>query len=285
MGTLRGTARRMLERAGMDVRRAGERAWLVSRRGDTPRIEQITGRISLVADAPPPLQLQRRLGHFLAAEEVRWVLQRTGANCVLDVGANRGQFARGLRESGYTGRIVSFEPLPEHVTELERQAVADPDWLVLPYAAGDQDSTQTINVVPGTMSSLLPTSEFGRDWSEKLRETVPLEIEVRRLDGLLDEVVAGIDEPRVFLKLDTQGYDLLAFRGTGDRAAELVGLMSEVSCVPIYEGMPRLTEQIAEYEAAGFELAGMYPVTIHRDSLRVIEFDAVMVRAGAVRPG
>lgn len=278
----RRTARRLLEAAGFEVQRVADDSWLVGR--GSRRVERITAEISLVTGSPPPMQLQRRLGHHLAAHEVHWVLERTGANVVLDVGANRGQFAEGLREAGYTGRIVSFEPLPEHVEVLRRKAAADPDWQVLPYAAGDTDQVQTINVVPGTMSSMLESSEFGRSWSKRLREPRPQEIEVRRLDGLLDEALAGVAEPRVFLKLDTQGYDLLAFRGTGERATALVGLMSEVSCVPIYEGMPRLTEQIAEYEAAGFELAGMYPVTIHAESLRVIEFDAVMVRPGEVRP-
>jgi hypothetical protein len=46
--------------------------------------------------------------------------------------------------------------------------------------------------------------------------------------------------------------------------------------------MPRLPEQIAVYENAGFEITGMFPVTRDPDSLRVIEFDVVMVRPGAV---
>jgi hypothetical protein len=38
------------------------------------------------------------------------------------------------------------------------------------------------------------------------------------------------------------------------------------------------------YERAGFEITGMFPVARDRVSLRVIEFDAVMVRPAAVRP-
>jgi hypothetical protein len=47
--------------------------------------------------------------------------------------------------------------------------------------------------------------------------------------------------------------------------------------------MPRLPEQISTYEAEGFEITGMFPVTRHRPTLRVIEFDVTMVRAEAVR--
>lgn len=40
-------------------------------------------------------------------------------------------------------------------------------------------------------------------------------------------------------------------------------------------------EQLAAYEAAGFEIAGMFPVTRDRETLRLIEVDVMMVRAEA----
>ena len=99
--------------------------------------------------------------------------------------------------------------------------------------------------------------------------------------AVLDEALQGIAEPRVYLKLDTQGYDLLAFRGAGRRVDDLLAMQSEVSCLPIYEGMPQLEEQLGEYRSAGFDIAGLFPVSMHRPTLRVLEFDAVMVRKEA----
>jgi hypothetical protein len=133
-------------------------------------------------------------------------------------------------------------------------------------------------------SSLLPASDFGRSWGENVDADRTVPVTVRRMDGLLDEVVEGVDDPRIYLKLDTQGYDLQAFAGAGDRVKELVGMQSEVSQVPLYDGMPHLTEQLATYEAAGFALTGMFPVILDRPTMRVIEFDAIMVRLDAL-PG
>jgi hypothetical protein len=55
-------------------------------------------------------------------------------------------------------------------------------------------------------------------------------------------------------------------------------MQSEVSQVPLYDGMPHYTEQLATYEAAGFGLTGMFPVIMDHPTARVVEFDAVMVR-------
>ena len=116
-------------------------------------------------------------------------------------------------------------------------------------ALGEADEETEINVRPGSMSSLLPSSDFGKGWSDRLREAESETISVRRLEGLFADAVAGIDEPRVYLKLDTQGFDLQAFAGAGESLKQIAGLQSEVSCVPIYDHMPRLPEQIAAYEA------------------------------------
>jgi len=226
--------------------------------------------------------LQRHVSAFLLEEQVSAILRDLRINCVLDVGANVGQYARSLRRAGYHGRIVSFEPLEEFATKLRRKSAKDPGWRVQQYALGDEESTAEINATPGaSLSSLLPASEFGKEWSRKLERSVKETIQVRRLDSVLDEVLAGLDEPRVYLKLDTQGYDLPAFRGAGDRLPEILAMQSEVSCLPIYEGMPQLEEQLGVYRQAGFDIAGLFPVSLHRPTLRVLEFDAILVRQEA----
>jgi FkbM family methyltransferase len=214
----------------------------------------------------------------LAIEHVTWMLRELDINCVLDVGANTGQFGRRIRRSGYTGRIVSFEPVREHAEQLRQSASQDHDWRVFELALGDMNTEMEMNTRPGPMSSLLPSSAFGEQWSARLTMNEKQRVAVRRLDAIYDSAVVGLAEPRVYLKLDTQGYDLKAFAGAGERIRDVLAMQSEVSCVPIYDGMPTLLEQISCYQTAGFEPTGMFTVARDRESLRMIEFDLVMVR-------
>ena len=88
-----------------------------------------------------------------------------------------------------------------------------------------------------------------------------------------------MDQARIYLKLDTQGYDLKVFSGTERLRKIIFALQSEMSILPIYEGLPHVTESIAVYEKAGFEIAGMYPISLDNATLRMIEFDCLMVNA------
>ena len=283
---LRAAVRRALERAGVDVRTLGESTWLLRGRGSRYGVVPLGGpkglAASVVWDRPRirarPARVQQRLAQVALREQLMWVIASGGVDCVIDAGANVGQFARSLRRAGYSGRIVSFEPVRAAYDELAAAARDDPDWLVRPIGLGSLDGTSTIHTMDGTMSSLLQASEFGRSWSAGLQGMGSEEITVRRLDGLLPELLEGLDEGRVFLKMDTQGYDLEVFAGAEGVLDRVVALQSELACVPIYDGMTRLPEQWATYEAAGFESAGVFPVSFHKDTVRAIEYDVVMVR-------
>ena len=49
-------------------------------------------------------------------------------DCVFDVGANDGQYARFLRRSvGYRGPIISYEPIPELARRMAERATAEGD--------------------------------------------------------------------------------------------------------------------------------------------------------------
>ncbi len=74
-------------------------------------------------------------------------------DCVLDVGANAGQFARHVRSTGYKARIESFEPLPAVFESLEASALSDPDWTAHGYALGSKNESRIFNISAHSLSS------------------------------------------------------------------------------------------------------------------------------------
>lgn len=228
----------------------------------------------------------KAVSDWLFHENLKGLLKRYRVDLVLDVGANRGQYGRRLRQCGYTGRILSFEPVPEVFAHLADAAAEDDQWDVHQMALGRERAELDMHVLPGSMSvfsSLLPPSEYGAARYDKRVAAMEVrKVPVRRVDEVLDEVLPAGSAPRVLLKLDTQGFDLEAFAGLGHRADQVVVLQSEVALLAIYDKMPRLPESLAVYEEAGFDVAGMYPVTREGRTGRVLEFDCLLVRVDAV---
>jgi FkbM family methyltransferase len=160
---------------------------------------------------------------YPARDSFRWelmrLLQQLEINCVLDVGANHGQYARLLREWGYRGEIVSFEPIPEVFASLRQSMAGDPRWRGHPWALGEAETELELNVANGDAqaSSFLTFNEEGPvRWGDEHRVARSVRVPVRRLDAVLDQVTAHIASRRMYLKLDTQGF-AEARRTPGDR--------------------------------------------------------------------
>jgi hypothetical protein len=54
---------------------------------------------------------------------------------------------------------------------------------------------------------------------------------VRRLDTFFDDIQKQVREPRIFLKIDTQGFDLEVLRGVSANIGKILGLQSEISAL------------------------------------------------------
>ena len=80
----------------------------------------------------------------------------------------------------------------------------------------------------------------------------------------------------LYLKLDTQGYDLEVIKGAENTLGEVRALQSEISILGIYSGMPDYLSSIKVFGEKGFDITGMFSVS--RDKfLRVVEFDCVAI--------
>lgn len=226
--------------------------------------------------AVPGLSIPSAIEDVLGQAKLVRLMRDCAINCVLDVGAHHGWFAARLRRAGYRGQIFSFEPFPESVGEIQRKAANDPAWSVLPYALGDEEAQRAFNVLltpqgGTTMNSFLQPAI---DFAERRSVTAT----IRRFDSVAGELLSKIPEPKLFLKMDTQGFDLAVLRGVGAWLDKVQLLQSEISVIPIYQDMPHYTEALQVFEGHGFAPVDLVPVNRTPDG-RTIEFDCILKRA------
>jgi FkbM family methyltransferase len=200
-------------------------------------------------------------------------LRDLGINCVLDVGANEGQFASRLRRLGFKGWIISFEPHPIAFERLSKNLGKDKRWRGYPFALGSRYETRTFYLQADSSFS-----SFLRPIKEALTPASVAEIEVRPLSPILDGLIADIESPRIMLKLDTQGWDLQVLRGASIVLPRVDALLSELSIQPLYEEMTPFDVALGIYRDLGFALYDITPIN-HRLDGTVVECDCLMVRA------
>src|SRR5436190_19534050 len=167
------------------------------------------------------------------------LLDRLEINRVIDVGANVGQYGKMLRRIGYKGRIFSIEPVGEVFEKLSAAADGDDEWMTLKMACGSTEETRSINIFPkSALNSFLSPSPNMRTLDPDSRVERTETVDVVRLESLLAKIMSGIENPRVFLKLDCQGLDLEVLEGLGEGITKVYGLQSEVTAIPQYLGVP-----------------------------------------------
>lgn len=221
-------------------------------------------------------ELIRRKKNPSIGSHLQNVIAFHAIDVVIDVGANDGQFALLLRNEGFKGRIYSFEPVKQTYQKLRQLSQHDENWKIFNTALGDKVGEEVINVTRSSdLSSLLNPNDYGRATFPSIavsrRETVHIDT--------LDHFIARenlADKTRIFLKMDTQGYDLHVFEGARQSLGCIVCLLSEISLIPIYAEAPHYLEALRTYEKSGFVPSGLYPVSRNED-LSVIEMDCVLI--------
>jgi len=224
-----------------------------------------------------------RLNHYDFALHLRTLFTAEAIDCVIDVGANTGQYRDFLRlEVGYQGRIVSFEPLATNVVRLRQRAALDSKWSIMPVALGREDGEAPLNVTAVNLLSSLrePDPDIVddyREWSKVENREV---VQVRRLDGMFDEIVGRLGARRPYLKVDTQGTELDVIEGASGCIDRVRAMQLEVSIVPLYLGAPPYFETISTARRLGFEVTGIFEVG-RVAQMRIVDLDCVMRRVDA----
>jgi FkbM family methyltransferase len=205
-------------------------------------------------------------------------LNHVHVNIVFDVGANAGQFAQKLRSAGYSGKLVSFEPLARAHEQLRLAAGCDTNWLVHQRVAiGDLDGETNINVSANLeSSSILPmlSTHLSAAPHSVYVSTEPTP--VVRLDSIAAQYLTV--DSRLFIKVDAQGYEQHVLNGSLETLRYAHGVLLELSLVPLYEGQCLWYDMINFMEREGFTLWGIQKGFTHPTTGRTLQIDVIFLR-------
>lgn len=241
-----------------------QRLFLVRESAKRQLLRQLHRRGFDITRTPFSAQLQR-------------ILETHGIRSVLDVGANIGQYAHGLRDNGFPGRIVSCEPQTAAFGALVKEASQDPNWEAVHTAVGAAESVLTINISANSYSSsFLPTSNRHLDVSPASRVVATEEVSVTTVDTLIDQ--HSLSARETMLKVDTQGYEDIVLDGARDALSELAVVALELSMVELYAGQQLFRQMLTRMNDSGFGLYALDPAYADPKTGQMLWADGIFVR-------
>jgi FkbM family methyltransferase len=154
-------------------------------------------------------------------------------HCVVDVGANVGDWSSAVLELVSPQKLIMIEPGPAMFAELREKYMGSSGVELHNVAIGQTNGATTLRITRDTTgaSILLPREEMkqliGKNWTVEKEVECPL----RTLDSLLADV------PEIsLLKIDVQGYEKPALAGATGTLAKTKFLLIELNYMPQYEG-------------------------------------------------
>jgi len=171
---------------------------------------------------------------------------------IVDIGANKGQFALLCRYLYPSSRIISFEPLPGPGKVYEK--IFSDDRLVKLHqmAIGPDSSKANFHVSNrADSSSLLQISEMQSVTFKGTHEVSTCMVNVEKLSNVISPYQIA---SKSLLKLDVQGYEYEALIGCKDNIKLFKWIYCECSFVELYVGQKLAYEVIDLLSESGFRI-------------------------------
>jgi FkbM family methyltransferase len=172
---------------------------------------------------------------------------------IIDVGANKGQFALFARARFPAAELHCFEPLAEPFAVCSRLFRADSAAHLYQFAAGARDEVREIHIARrADSSSLLGISARQTSRFPGTEEAGRQLVEVRSLDHV--SALSRLPRPTL-LKVDVQGFELEVFRGAQRLLSEAIDtVLVECSFVDFYDGQPLFDQVYCFLRRSGYAL-------------------------------
>ena len=215
----------------------------------------------------PDVDLKRRLK----------LLSHYSINKVFDIGANTGDYAINMRDAGYIGKVISFEPLSSAYSVLSKACSNDKNWESINMAIGSRDEETFINIAGNSQSSslldMLPEHVKSAPSSAYIGKE---KITVRKMDTIFNQYYGEGDH--ILLKIDTQGFEKQVLDGAEQSLSKITGIQLEMSLIPLYANEMLYLEMIAFLKGKGFILMSIENGFANPTTGQLLQVDGLFFR-------
>ncbi len=192
------------------------------------------------------------------------ILKSLNIKTVIDVGANRGQFAKKAIGAFPSAKLYCFEPLEEPYRELEKWSRSFADGSASPpqdriklfkVALGDEEREMEIFLHKNhnDSSSLLKTTDLSYKLYPKTKQQKKIAIHQTTLDNALEGLAL---KPETLIKMDVQGYEDRVILG-GKKVIRLAkACILEVCLDKLYKDQANFKKILLLMDELGFKYAG-----------------------------
>jgi FkbM family methyltransferase len=224
------------------------------------------------------IEVTRYLPNASFEAQIVAAMRKVKINTLFDIGANTGQFASKIRNAGYAGKIVSFEPLTSAREKLIQKSSKDVNWFIHDRVAiGDRNGFVDINISKNSYSSsILPMLDTHLNVAENSEYVGIEQSPIIKLDNIADTY---LDEfSNCFIKIDTQGYESQVLDGGMKTLNKAKGVLCELSLVPLYQGQDIWRDLILRLEKNGFELWSLERGFTNYQNGRALQIDGLFLK-------
>lgn len=191
-----------------------------------------------------------------ASVEHMAVLHHLNCKTIVDIGANRGQFALVARNYFPEAIIMSFEPLPKPASIMNLVFSDDDNTVLFQAAIGPTNIQCEMHIsARDDSSSLLPISSLQEEIFPGTSEVGTVDVHVAPLSTFIGEDdIEGL----ALLKLDVQGFELDALHGCDSLLPRFEWVYCECSFVELYSGQKLAADVIDWLSRKDFKIQGIY---------------------------
>jgi FkbM family methyltransferase len=207
-------------------------------------------------------------------------IQRINPDLFIDCGANKGGYFHNIIEAGFTKKIILLEPNINLVTKyLSPIAENNKNVKVYNLGTGNKNCKKKFYITNDKNSDLSSFKEKTKFFDARFYKTKVRSkkfILIKRLDSLLKD--NKIDKNnKIFIKIDTQGFDMETLLGLGDRIKQVYLIKIELSIIHLYKKSAKHWEILSFLKKKSFE--PIYFLNGQRDKLgRLVEYDCYFIK-------